>query len=504
MPALPPSSPRRFATALVALAFLFLAGSSTPTLARDTTTPRAAAAITPPPPTESHSATAGSHSDPISPVLLGILIILIAARLGGHAFELLGQPAVLGELVVGVLLGNLHLLGFPGLDFLKIDYDQSGPLYLSDHLRFAGISIDHLARIGVILLLFQVGLETNIADFRRVGLSAFVVACLGVVAPMFLGYGAGLILVPDRGWTVHLFLGATLAATSVGITARVFRDLRKTATKEAQIVLGAAVIDDVLGLLVLAVVQGVIVAQGAAVAGAASTGLDLAGLGLTVGKAVVFLFGALLLGQFVSRSLFRAANRLHGSGLLLITALAFCFGLAWLASEVGLAPIVGAFAAGLILEKVQYRELAHREGERELEDLVKPLADLLVPIFFVMMGFQVDLRSFADPSVLKLSALLIVAAVIGKQICGLGVLERGLDRRSIGIGMIPRGEVGLIFAAIGRQLRVGGERVVDDGVYSALIVMVIFTTLVTPPLLKWSLDRADRRRATSPTGDLSA
>ena len=172
-----------------------------------------------------------------------------------------------------------------------------------------------------------------------------------------------------------------------------------------------------------------------------------------------------------------------------IASLAFCFTLAWLSSEVGLAPIVGAFAAGLILERVQYRELADREGLHDLEKLIKPLADLFVPIFFVMMGIQVNLASFADPHVLGLAAVLIVAAVIGKQLCGLGALERGLDRRSIGIGMIPRGEVGLIFAAIGRQLQVGGQRVVDEGVYSALILMVIATTLITPPLLKWSLDR---------------
>ena len=190
---------------------------------------------------------------------------------------------------------------------------------------------------------------------------------------------------------------------------------------------------------------------------------------LIVGKAFGFLAVALLLGQYVSRSLFKVASALHGSELLIVTALAICFGIAWLAGELGLAPIVGAFAAGLILDRVQYRELAVRDGNRELEELLRPLADLFVPVFFVMMGIQVDLRSVADPSALGLAAVLIVAAVIGKQACALGVLGRGVDRLSVGLGMIPRGEVGIIFAAIGRQLRIGGERVIDAGTFSALI-----------------------------------
>ena len=399
---------------------------------------------------------------------------------------------MLGELVVGVLLGNLALVGFHGLDFLKIDYSQPILLDLHDYVRFAGITIDHLARIGVVLLLFQVGLETSIADFRRVGLSAFFVAVLGVVAPMLLGYGSGLLLTPNQDWTVHLFLGATLSATSVGITARVLRDLNKSTTRESQIILGAAVIDDVLGLLILSVVQGIIFSQNLALATGQTAALDFSALAITCIKAVGFLVGALIVGHFVSRTLFKLASHLEGSGLLVVASLAFCFGLAWLSSVVGLAPIVGAFAAGLILERVQYRELADREGHHELDSLIKPLSDLFVPIFFVMMGIQVNLASFADPRVLGLAAVLIVAAVIGKQLCGLGALGRGLDRRSIGIGMIPRGEVGLIFAAIGRQLQVGGQSVVDEGIYSALILMVMATTLITPPLLKWSLGRRER------------
>jgi Kef-type K+ transport system membrane component KefB len=441
-------------------------------------------------PVESHEPGA-VEEDPIAPVLLGMIVILLTARLGGHVFESLGQPAVLGELVVGIILGNLSLLGYTGLDFLKVDYGQPMPWLPGDHLHTAGVSIEHMARIGIIMLLFQVGLEANIADFRRVGASALMVAVLGVVAPMALGWGAGAILLRGQSWAVPMFLGATLCATSVGITARVLRDLGRSTARESQIILGAAVIDDVLGLLVLSVVQGIILSLSAPGASGAPS-FDFASLAGIFVRALGFLAAALVLGQFVSRSVFKAASYLQGGGMLTVSALAICFSFAWLASKMGLAPIVGAFAAGLVLEKIQYRELAERQGVRELEDLIRPIADLLVPIFFVMMGVQVDLRSFIDPRVLGLASVLLLAAVIGKQACALGVLERGLDRLSVGIGMIPRGEVGLIFAAIGRQLRIGGQRAVDDGTYSALVVMVIATTLITPPLLKYSLERSSR------------
>ncbi len=428
----------------------------------------------------------GGHADPVGPVLLGVVIIILAARLGGHLFEVVGQPAVLGELTVGVILGNLPLIGITALEFLKVDYSSG----VAPHglLGMAGVTIDHLSRIGVVLLLFQVGLETTVGEMRRVGLSAFLVATFGVIAPILLGWGCGAVLLPNHHWTVHMYLGATLAATSVGITARVLQDLGKSTTKEAQIILGAAVIDDVMGLVVLAAAQGVITAIGDP-SGGSFGAADLVAILL---KAVGFLFGALLLGQYISRPLFKVASYLRGQGLLVVTGLAICFLFAWAANVVGLAPIVGAFAAGLILEKVQYRELAERSGGHELEELIEPIAALLVPIFFVEMGIQVDLRSFTDPTMLGLGAALTVAAIIGKQVCSFGVLEKGVDKLSVGLGMIPRGEVGLIFAAIGLQMKIGSERVVDPHTYSAIVAMVMITTMVTPPLLKWSLTRHDR------------
>jgi len=216
-----------------------------------------------------------------------------------------------------------------------------------------------------------------------------------------------------------------------------------------------------------------------------------------VGKSILFLLGAVVVGQWLSRRVFRLASRLRGEGTLLSVALAFCFGMAYLAGKAGLAPIVGAFAAGLVLDEVHFRDLRVRQGEsRTMQELLQPIATFLVPVFFVLMGINVDLKAFAQPGVLGFALVLTVAAVIGKQACSLGVLEKGCDRLAVGLGMIPRGEVGLIFAGIGAGLHIAGERVVDDAVFSAVVIMVALTTLVTPPLLVWRLRQLDDRAAT--------
>jgi Kef-type K+ transport system membrane component KefB len=338
----------------------------------------------------------------------------------------------------------------------------------------------------VVILLFEVGLESTVRDMIRVGKVSLVVAVLGVAAPFALGWMVGAWVLPDRSVYVHVFLGATLTATSVGITARVLRDLRRSQSPEARVILGGAVIDDVLGLVILAVVSGIIAAADRGLA------LSYIDIGMVLFKAIAFLFGALALGVTLSPTIFGLASRLSGRGVLLATALVFCFSLAYLASIIGLAPIVGAYAAGLILEDVHYRDFVTR-GERQLEELVHPISTLLVPVFFVIMGMRVDLTTFVQVDVLGLAALLTVAAIVGKQLCSLGTLGYRLDRLSIGIGMIPRGEVGLIFANIGLGLTIAGERIIDEEIFSAVVMMVIVTTMVTPPALKWSLSRGDQR-----------
>lgn len=416
-------------------------------------------------PEEKHD---GGHASPIIPVLLGLVVILAAAKLGGEFFERLHQPAVLGELVFGIALGNLTLLGFDGLESLKHN---------------AGIAI--LAELGVILLLFEVGLDSNVREMLSVGPSSLLVAVLGVVAPFLLGWGVSAWLIPEEETLVHVFIGATLCATSVGITARVLTDLGKTSARESKIILGAAVIDDVLGLVILAVVSGIITA--ANIGGK----LAISGILLIIVKAVLFLVGAILIGLWLSPRMFRLASRLQIKGVLLTVALAFCFLLSYLASLIELAPIVGAFAAGLILEDVHYQDFLNR-GDHTLEELLYPITIFLVPIFFVLMGLKVDLSTFGRMGVLSFAIVISIAAILGKMACALGVLERGLDRISVAVGMVPRGEVGLIFANFGAALLLHGKPVVSTSVLSAMVIMVIVTTLITPPALKMTLARGMR------------
>jgi Kef-type K+ transport system membrane component KefB len=206
-------------------------------------------------------------------------------------------------------------------------------------------------------------------------------------------------------------------------------------------------------------------------------------------KAIVFLVGSLTVGVYLSPKILRAAATLRSGGVLLAAALSWCFFLAWLANAIGLAPIVGAFAAGLVLE-AWHSQLFVERGEPALADLVHPISGFLVPVFFVVMGARADLRAFTEPATMGLAAALTIAAIIGKQACSLAVLGRGIDRLSVGIGMVPRGEVGLIFANIGLSLSMKGERIIDAPTYSALVVMIVVTTMITPPALKWSLARA--------------
>jgi Kef-type K+ transport system membrane component KefB len=268
----------------------------------------------------------------------------------------------------------------------------------------------------------------------------------------------------------------------------VLKDIGRAHAPEARIILGAAVIDDVIGLVILAVVGSVIAAANA------GTAVSLSGAVWVMAKAGLFLLAAFSIGAFVSPRLFSMALRLRGRGVLLTTALAVCFILAYFASSIGLAPIVGAYAGGLILEEAHYRDFLD-QGEHRLEELVHPIAVFLVPVFFVLMGMRVQLAALAQPGSLGLAALLIVAAVVGKQACALGGIGAGLDHVAIGLGMIPRGEVGLIFANIGLGLTLHGERIVDERTFSAIVVAVMATTLLTPPLLKWRLTRMEQRGA---------
>lgn len=407
-------------------------------------------------------------------ILAALAFVLVGAKLLGALAERVGQPAVLGELVFGILLGNLALFGGPSLATLQ-----------------ASETFAILAELGAILLLFEVGLESTPRDMLAVGIPATRVALAGVLAPMLLGFAVGTLMLPGESWMVHAFLGAMLAATSVGITARVLQDAQAIRTPSARIILGAAVIDDVLGLVVLAIIAGVI--------RAAALGETLApsGIALIVGKAFFFLVAAIAIGSYLSPRVFKGALALRAKGVVLALALGFCFGLSWLAGVAGLAPIVGAFAAGLVLEDVHFAEHEKR-GERQLHESLHALSGLLVPVFFVRMGMMVDVGSFLRLGVIGFAVVLTLAAMIGKWACGL-VTPRGVSRVTVGVGMMPRGEVGLIFAGIGATLMLGGHAVVSPDTYAAAVFMVVVTTMATPPLLLWSL-RRDAARPAAPQG----
>ena len=408
-------------------------------------------------------------------VLIGVAVMLVLAKLGGELFERLRQPAVLGELVAGIVLGNLVILGFGGAESLKTNG-----------------TIAALAELGVIILLFEVGLEADLKEMMEVGGSSLLVAVLGVIAPFFLGWGVSAYFIPEAPQLAHIFIGATLCATSVGITARVFKDLGKLNTREARIILGAAVIDDVLGLLILAIVAGAIKAASTGVA------LSMIDVGFIALKSLLFLVGSILIGHYLMPRVLRGAGRFESRGVLLTLAISFCLALSWASAKVGLAPIVGAFAAGLILDEVHYQPAGGR-NKRDLGDLLHPVSTVLVPIFFVLMGLKVDLRLFTRVDILGFALVLTLAGIVGKQICAAGATERGLNRLAIGIGMIPRGEVGLIFAGIGATLMLPSsngvsEPVITSAVFGAVVIMVITTTLITPLTLKWALGRKSRKR----------
>lgn len=370
-------------------------------------------------------------------VLLPIALMIAAAKLGGEACErLLKQPAVLAEILAGIFLGKSVLGWVHGED----------------------AALHQIAEIGAVLLLFEVGLESELDELFRVGREALFVALLGVALPFALGYWlAGVMGQPSLA---RVFIAATLTATSVGITARVFTDLNLLQCREARIVLAAAVADDILGLIILATVNGL----------AASGHVSVVSAVQTAGIAIAFLVGAVYLGLKATPTLLKWAGRMNTRAAVSSTAVVFCLLLSAFAETAQLAPIVGAFAAGLVLAKT--------ENKVRFESNVHSIADLFIPIFFVLMGAQTDLRA-VDGHVLALAGGMIVVAIVGKVAAGALLPVKGVARWVIGIGMVPRGEVGLIFAGIGMS-----KGVFDAGIYAALILVVLGTTFLTPPALK--------------------
>jgi Kef-type K+ transport system membrane component KefB len=416
------------------------------------------------------------HGPAPADFFLMLVGILVFAKIFGEAAERVGQPAVLGELVAGLLLGG-SVLGLVPTD---------GALAEIVHL---------LAEVGVAILLFEIGLETDLKEMFRVGASSAAVAIVGVALPFALGFGYWFYVDPSIGAhpagishsIVSIFVGATLTATSVGITARVLADLRLMHRAESKIIIGAAVIDDVLGLVILAVVSGL--AGGAA--------FSLFGVGKTFVIAVGFLVVAVVVGNMVAPKLFTLIDRMRVRGVLLVGAFAFAMLFAALAAKAGSAMIIGAFAAGIVLSSVNQFDL--------IVERIEPVADIFTPIFFVSVGAAVNVQLFIPGSesfnagVLVVGAILVAVAFIGKLAAGFVVgwgKGASLNRTAIGVGMVPRGEVGLIFADIGRR-----AGILSDETFSAILIMVIVTTFIAPPLLKMVFKpTADDLNAPQPSG----
>jgi Kef-type K+ transport system membrane component KefB len=414
----------------------------------------------------------------VAAVLLSLVVIYLASKLGGELSNRFGLPPVLGELVGGVVVGIsvLHLVVFP-----EAGADSSSSLIIYFLKTTAGLSpqaadavfatqsevISVLAELGVVILLFEIGLESNLKDLMAVGIQATVVAVVGVAVPFSLGT-AGLMILFGIPAVPAIFAGAALTATSIGITSKVLSELGRLNSKEGQIILGAAVIDDVLGIIVLAVVASL----------AKDGAVDLGKVIYLIASASAFLIGAIALGNIFNQTFVAIVNNLKTRGELVIPAFIFAFIMAYIAAAIQLEAILGAFAAGLVLEETDKR--------KELQKQIIPIADMLVPIFFVTVGAKTDL-GVLNPAVpsnregLIMATFLIATAIFGKVVTGFTVFAQPeINRLAIGVGMIPRGEVGLVFLGIGANIGI-----LSKPLEAAIIMMVILTTFLAPPWLRF-------------------
>lgn len=410
-------------------------------------------------------------------VLLSLVAIFTASKAGGEFFNWLGFPPVLGELVGGVVIGvsALHLVVFPEngdhtssliMTILQattaLDPETAQATY---EAQSEVLSV--LAELGVIILLFEIGLESNVRQLLEVGIQSLFVAVVGVTVPFVAGT-AGLILIFHTPTVAAIFAGAALTATSIGITSRVLAEIGQLSSTEGQIILGAAVMDDILGIIVLAVVASL-----------AKTGeIDVLNVVYLIISASVFLVGAILLGRFFNSTFVSLAKQFKTRGRVVIPALTLSLILAYIAAAINLEAILGAFAAGLVLDETDI-------DDEDLEKLIIPIADVIVPVFFVTVGTKTDL-SVLNPAIpenregLIIASFLIVVAMVGKVVSGWSVFGiPQINRLAIGVGMIPRGEVGLVFAAVGSS-----SGALSPALDVAIILMVILTTFVAPPLLR--------------------
>lgn len=400
---------------------------------------------------------ASGVSEDFTRTTLALILMITLADGCGLLFEHLGMPSLVGEITAGILLGNLALLG--------IDFNFPALLRESQFMTYS-------SELALVLLLFLVGLESDMRDLLSVGRNATAVAFAGVLLPVLLGLGACVMLGIDGG-IQEWFVGATLAATSVGITAKLLASHGVIKSPSAEVILGAAVIDDVLGILLLAVLASIVV----------SGEFAYVELFLIIAKALLFFAGALFVGQrLMPEIVHMVALTKHAS---IWTGFAFCLalGFAQLAAFAGLAPLIGAFVAGLLLDDVDFR-VGDTLQKHTLEELIRPISDILISIFFVGIGALVQLEVLLNPDILLTIVVLTTVAVVSKGAAGYLVKGEGFDRLGIGLGMIPRGEVGLVFASFAFA-----HGVFQPQNYSALVLVVLASTVLGPALLRPRLAR---------------
>lgn len=412
----------------------------------------------------------------VAGVLLSLVVVYLASKIGGEICVKINLPPVLGDLVGGVVVGvsALKLLAFyePGdenvtsviMNLLE-STTRLEPEAIATTFQAQSEVITILSEIGVIILLFEIGLESELKELIKYGPQAAVVAVVGVVAPFTAGT-LGLLYIFHTPLIPAIFAGAALTATSIGITAKVLAEIGQLGAKEGQIIIGAAVLDDILGIIVLAVVASLV-----------KTGeVEVTNIAYLIVSAGVFLIGAIILGRFLTPYYVSLVKNLKTRGPLLISALIIAFVFSYIGAAIQLEAILGAFAAGLVLGET--------ELQQELEEQVVPVADFFVPIFFVVVGAKTNL-GVLNPAVpsnregLIIATFLIIVAIIGKIVAGFTIFQENTNRLAIGIGMIPRGEVGLVFAGVG-----AASGALSESLEAAIIMMVILTTFVAPPLLR--------------------
>jgi Kef-type K+ transport system membrane component KefB len=387
-------------------------------------------------------------------VLFQLFALIVFAEVAKLLCNKIRVPAVIGEILVGVVIFNTFLY-----DYLNLETDRE--------------VFEVLKELGVIFLLFSVGLETPFSSIRKVGSTAVAVAVLGVILPFIAGYG--LMVGLGYGQLEALFVGAAMVATSVGITARVIKDMNLMHTIESRVIIGAAVIDDILGMIVLAIVVGI----------SAGGSLDIIQVAVVSVEAVLFVLAVIFIGSLVMPKMVKKGKERKASKVCtadrrprifspLPFVLIVCFALSFLSSTLGLAAIIGAFLAGMAF--------AEFKDSWPCEHKIEPITEFLTPFFFIFVGVGVDLGEFSD--VLMLAVIITILAIITKFVgCGLGARKLGGKSAAIiGVGMSPRGEVGLIVASI-------GFAIIGTGLYNSIVFMSLVTTLVAPPLLTYTFRR---------------